>query len=140
MKIRDGFVSNSSSSSFVIVHKPITFDGKKSKRLLKDSEIGKLKKYGFNYNGCEYTYSVSCNQDDVIEFLLKERIPFKAECHYGHYNVFYNKAKDEVIVANNFGCEMDTYGPYDILDMYGDQKLKPYERFTRKKYLKKIEL
>lgn len=140
MKTRNGFVSNSSSSSFVVTHKPIILGDKTPKRILKDSEIRKLKKYGFEFNGYDYTYSVSCNQDDVIEFLLKEKIPFTAECHYGHYHVFYIRETDEVVEAYNFGCEMDTYKPDSVLEMYKNRKLKPYEIFTRKKYLEDIKI
>ena len=144
MKTREGFVSNSSSSSFVVAHKPFTFTDKNPKRLLKDSEIKKLKKHGFDFDGQNYVYSVSCNQDDVIELLLKEKISFKAECHYGHYHVFYDKDKNVVIEAYNYGCEADTYGIDHILEYvdntdYPEEFKIPIKKFTRLGYLKEIK-
>jgi hypothetical protein len=107
MKIRYGFVSNSSSSSFVVKYRS-GIDGPKI--FLNKEQLKKLKKYGFKYtnvnnpyyvdvdlkNGkvstslkvfgkwdiVNLSYSVICNQDDVIYFLLTNKIPFVALCHY----------------------------------------------------------
>jgi hypothetical protein len=109
MKIRNGFVSNSSSSSFIVRIKDGTMF--KNNPTLKKDKVEKLKGYGFRYTAqnnpyllddslqsdnvsafsSEYnlymTYSVTCNQDDVIYFLLKNSIPFVSLCHYGDYIV-----------------------------------------------------
>jgi hypothetical protein len=51
----------------------------------------------------QYGFTVSCNQDDVIYFLLKNNISFEAECHYGHYNVIYKKGSRYFLIIQNYG-------------------------------------
>jgi hypothetical protein len=111
MKIRNGFVSNSSSSSFVVRYRiPEWKNDKVSKptSLLSKQTLKKLKKFGFKYSDISnpyyvstpaetkglklknfnkyetvhLTYDVTCNQDDVILFLLENKVPFVALCHY----------------------------------------------------------
>lgn len=118
-KIRYGFVSNSSSSSFIVKHK-MTFDD----TILSDEDVKKIKDYGFyetyayypdqvennsdaiiankdkNYN---YGYYVTCNEDEPLEFLLNNNISFQADCHYGQYTLIYNKDQDYVTVCVNLG-------------------------------------
>lgn len=126
MKIRYGFVPNSSSSSFIVrVWSHLYL--KKGRKLSKEMEQ-KLAKFGFkqtnmvnpdqfdyqdtqcnlkqdklipkiNYN---YGYAVSCNQDDVIEFLVKHRIAFRASVHYGHYTYVYD-GEETIYSFPNYG-------------------------------------
>jgi hypothetical protein len=133
MKIRNGFVSNSSSSSFVVQIKKTLFDSIKEDNgtytniIANEESISILKEYGFSYSltrspfdepqveanedlMCYMYYSVTCNQDEVIEFLVKNNIPFKASCHYGHCFVMFKKDDDQILEAYNFGMEIDTYG------------------------------
>ena len=133
MKIRSGFVSNSSSSSFVVQIKKTLFDSIKEDKgiytnIIADEEsIPILKEYGFSYSMtrspfdrpevednedlmCYMHYNVTCNQEEVIEFLVKNNVPFKASCHYGHYFVMFKKDDDQILEAYNFGKEMDMYG------------------------------
>jgi hypothetical protein len=177
MKIRNGFVSNSSSSSFVVraveaIYKPIrkgdssssfgdsssSFAGWKS--LLTKKQIAKLKQYGFRRTWAHspsqvpytreewdkheaalikkkdghfsYGYDITCNQDEVIQFLLENKIPFLADEHYGHRSMFYD-GKDKVVVAINFGTIMSMYGVEEKMDTSN-----PIQTFTRKQYLKKV--
>ena len=151
MKLRNGFVSNSSSSSFIVSMKePHTYPVPKE-NLLSDDDMKKLREYGFNElkdeNGIthEFRYGVLCNEDDVIEFLLKNDMSFEAECHYGHYHVFYFKDKDLVVQAWNYGSEISTYGPEMTLDYYFDKDAnvrskEGIKKFTRKEYLGDISV
>lgn len=139
MKIRSGFVSNSSSSSFICRLKDITED-----------EIKLLKKYGFQYDGNYFSsqtyhagpsseqiseeniqflsaiidgidpvnlrnapclsFSVACNQDDVMKFLTDNNIPFEGTVHYGHYNVFFKRGEKFVMQVANAGMIREMYG------------------------------
>lgn len=121
-----GFVPNSSSSSFIVQVWLELFE--KKGRLISRTIEQKLAKYGFkkttainpeqydfiedysepndprtvkgmNYN---YGYAVSCNQADVIRFLVNNRIPFKASEHYGHRTLIY-EGGDRVWSFPNYG-------------------------------------
>jgi len=129
MKIRLGFVPNSSSSSFivsVIDHFMLLDKGKKPKRYISKEKQNLIRKFGFiktqigrpevfsasskekrtqickDWPVLYYGYDVTCNQDDVIEFLIKHRIPFQADIHYGDYTYFYDGG-DYVFVLPNYG-------------------------------------
>lgn len=136
MKIRNGFVSNSSASSFIVKH--IDKNWSKAKRLSKRT-ISKLVEYGFrvthlthpthldhtDYNDqsiwtplvdkngntiiLNYAYWVSCNEDEIISFLVKNNISFIASVHYGHQTWMFNKNSKYVMVFQNYGCEVETY-------------------------------
>lgn len=133
MKIRNGFVSNSSSSSFIVqIKKRLGSDFDKDKDIANEQDIEKLSEYGFqlttikspfdfSYNP-DYTYeekeedanymrhSVVCNQDEVLDFLVKNNIPFRASCQYGHNFCSYRRNYPYVLEAANFGLEIDMYG------------------------------
>lgn len=144
MKTRLGFVSNSSSSSFVVSMKePHVYPEPKDQ--LTEEDMKKLREYGFeeikndDSPPVEFQYEVSCNQDEVLEFLLKNKIPFEAECHYGHYQVFYDKKTDRVIEAWNYGCEIATYGPDMVVDEYMEDHESNHPAIkvcSREEYLK----
>lgn len=161
MKIRSGFVSNSSSSSFVVSRIESRWATKKPKKLLTKEQGVLLRKHGFRLADCYYPDQVdyikkgekltstqrkyanwvrfvSCNQDDEIEFLLKNRLSFTADIHYGHCTMIYDGESDKLLIAQNFGQQAL---------MNGDNKVdfKPWrpngvEHTTGKEYLKTHKL
>jgi hypothetical protein len=132
MKIRHGFVSNSSSSSFLIKSKEIDRTA-----LLTDSEIELLKANKFEptniasvsylfYNNNNKSFAkdtdnnmsfgmrVSENQDIIIAFLLKNNISFSGLCVNGTEWLFYQKNSTVMTKIKDFGKYMEIYGhlPY----------------------------
>lgn len=146
MKIRVGFVSNSSASSFIVAIKfehPMMKTEKNEPFLATTEDITKLEKYGFNKSNSlspfrphedmslkddegplSMHFYTTCNQEEVIYFLVKNNIPFKASCHYNNYFVQYKKDADTILTANNFGYEICMYGDnkFDLKFMKEHQK------------------
>lgn len=137
MKIRNGFVSNSSSSSFIVKDFD-KFLNNNSRPLLTPLIRRKLKKYGFKETGLSspsclehtdetkneiykpvvdngkilirnYGYRVTCNEMDVIQWLVKNNIGFIAAGHYGHVTYLFHKDDKYVMVFRNIGVEIETY-------------------------------
>lgn len=131
MKVRSGFVSNSSSSSFIVRNRErFAFPGRDNEPKLTAEDIKLLEDYGFfrvdrpyaselesNHGDVDkstddYTfgYYVICNEDEVIVFLLENNIPFTAATQYGHIHMFYDKDSKHMLVARNYGLELEMYG------------------------------
>ena len=164
MKIRQGFVSNSSTASFIIQIKEDNLFPEEIKYFLASKEdISNLIGAGFSFaenislspisfnpknssnkrtekSTC-LTHFVSCNEDEIISFLVKNNIPFKASCHYDHYYVSYKRDSNYILFARNFGIEIDTYGEDKIeltnklMGNIGIKKVKPFEKVDKKEWL-----
>ena len=157
MKTRSGFVSNSSSSSFIVKRMTETWGTKPVKALTKDVEKD-LKKQGFVLDVCFYpdqvdyvnqgkkvpkdmlklanwVRAVACNQEDEIEFLLASRISFSADIHYEHRSMQYDGKTDVLLIAQNYGKQMQMSGT-EKMNFAANPKQAAVERTTGKQYLK----
>jgi hypothetical protein len=139
MKIRQGFVSNSSSSSFVVVLSYIDFFDK-TQRKYTDANV---KRDLLDAHGYTSTYSddpmknrpheaglicmsvfddeclvkhIPCNQADEVGFLVQNGIPFHATCHYDTEELFWNGKDDFIIKFFNHGRMWFMYGNDEELD------------------------
>ena len=153
MKTRNGFVSNSSSSSFIVAR----LDSKTGKSLLTPVQTRLLKKNGFVMEMAYYPDQITgnppkdsfekkmsnwvkdivCNQEDETSLLIKARISFMADIHYDHYSLIYDGATDALLVAQNYGKQAQMNGVDKV-------NFKPWrepgvEHTTGKKYIKKYE-
>jgi hypothetical protein len=124
MKKREGFVSNSSTASFIVKYKE--FLSKDKIPLLSEEEVRLLEDKNFfrtfaayphqivpedwqhktefkEDDFWNYGYDIICNEDEIIEWLLKNKIPFVADCHYDQYTLIYERNSENVIVLKNAG-------------------------------------
>ena len=131
MKTRSGYVSNSSSSSFVVV---LRDDRGKETPVTAEME-SVLRGYGFRYvreywktaltEGSELFddrsgfkpsdpvamyYDVACNEDEVEDFLIENRIPFAEWGHYGDFLRQYDGVSDYYDTYANAGENFLRYG------------------------------
>ncbi len=158
MKIRIGFVSNISTASFVV---RIKEDPLRKARwpgfMVRKEDIPKLKEYGFKPSNLvspfdkqeirmvgkttyiSMKYYIDCNYDDVICFLVKNNIPFKASCHYDHKLMSYQKDDDYIFEAINYGFILNMYGEgfYENCDL---KDLYPFRKIPKEKYLEENEI
>ena len=153
MKARACFVSNSSSSSFVVVLRDE--NGNATNVTPEQEQI--LLAYGFKYinaywrhalvNGAEkhdskdgfdsqnsiaMTYDVVCNQDEVMEFLFEHKIPFVESEEYDTQTVHYDGEHDYYDTYVNAGNSFLIYGLHNkVMDDMNRSRLcnaKPFYR------------
>lgn len=122
MKFRNGFVSNSSSSSFIVPVYTGCFND--DKRVITKSTEVLLKEYGFKYKRVlrEYQLDISCNQCCTMKFLIEHNIPFKANCHYDQEMYAYDGKSDSLVMLNNFGnCFSLTYTTEEVKNLFKEK-------------------
>ena len=153
MKIRTGFVSNSSTSSFVVKTKELWNKEKEEDTIATEEDIKKLIGYGFqkadgvgpfntvtiDENGDIFWYHVVCNQHEPLDFLLKNNIPFKASIHYDQSYMSFRRGADHVFVAHNYGIEADMYGEKELEDSQEWRTSeKPFANIPIKEFMEKM--
>lgn len=127
MKIRAGYVSNSSSSSFCVKVRDATkIEEEKNKMILSPDVINNLIDYGFkwikvtknpnfifekheptsSFDAFSSTktiylyYEVACNEHIVFNFLFEHKIPFMASSNYG-CELWVYEGEDDCYVFEN---------------------------------------
>lgn len=164
MKIRTNYVSNSSSASFVVKVRDWSAD-KNSKILISKKDIEKLTEFGFKwmegyennilFNPGKTVKSMEefneneqinlymdcvCNEDEIYEFLFKNKIPFIASIHYDH-ELWVYKGGDYYEVFQNYAVQYlmqsESTKNYFIKQIF---ESKPYQKIYLNKENKNDDL
>ena len=90
-----------------------------------------------------FGYWVSCNEWDVIQWLVKNNIGFIANGHYGHVTYLFHKNDKYLMVFRNYGAQVETYHYNKSWEeivkewkMYSVGEEQPYYRISVKDALK----
>lgn len=158
MKKRLGFVSNSSTASFIVQIKSEIIDNCLGKKIenLSQTQIDLLLQCGFTptrhrdpfknrfirpqkeqedfpYLG----YHIDCNHDYILQFLVAKNISFKAAVHYSHYLYSYKKNDKYIYILHNYGIA-HLENPEEVFDEDENRLFveeNPYERIDKKEFL-----
>jgi len=83
-------------------------------------------------------FCVTCNEDEVIEFLVQNNIPFSGSTHYGHQSVFYRRSDKTLLWIDNPGVKFEMYGHGDRawsnFILRREKNYKPIRRESIRRY------
>jgi len=151
MKVRNGFVSNSSSASFVVVVREFSWETKSCERKISVEQERKLLDFGFQYtkgyppyilrnpgeivnspedfaekDDISLCFDVICNEEEVAEVLFRNKIPFMAMIQNGEFLQVYDGKSDFYEMFTDYVNHFLTYrsSNQSAFDMF--KYLKPY--------------
>lgn len=135
MKLRVGFVSNSSSASFVVVVRDYSFEKKYCERKILKEKEDLLINFGFQYmkgyphhlltspgeivdsidefgekEEINLYFDVLCNEDEVTDFLFEHKIPFMASIQNDVYLMVYDGKSDYYEIFTDYAKYYLIYG------------------------------
>lgn len=151
MKVRNGFVSNSSSASFVVVVREFSWETKSCERKISAEQERKLLDFGFQYtkgyppyilrnpgeivnspedfaekDNISLCFDVICNEEEVAEVLFRNKIPFMAMIQNGEFLQVYDGKSDFYEMFTDYVNHFLTYRSLNqsAFDMF--KYMKPY--------------
>jgi len=87
-----------------IGHSYLKHTSEQPKYVYKPSGYGGTVKQEKEYSSM--ALGVVCNEDEIIEFLIKNEISFCATIHYNYSHMFYRGGDDFVLTAENYGISL----------------------------------
>ena len=134
MKIRNGHVSNSSTSSFIVLNYDMWNNSTDS--ILTPEQLEILKSLGFKRTWTNNPHQIdTCygeidvdetgqnlalhwliNHDEIFKPLIEAGIPFQGTQHYGHWSTFYDGVSEYVLFIKNVGQEVTLRGTVEDVE------------------------